>query len=179
MAENYRFEGMWKVVGELQRRPALKFGINGRLSILMQHVDEYTLFGNILPLAMRLLNSDVFKRVPQYRTYRSPDLWKYFEKAPKRKIRRRGYNDKGSQRPSDKRRQEQPDYELDQKELERKKLIDEFPLREPPSRYWYKSTPYWSRSDLEDPDSSTERKKNHGRKRKRKKRRKRVTTQET
>lgn len=141
MASSYRFQGRWKIVGEIQQIPALRSGINGRMSILCKYYSKNAIFGSLLPLVWKILKFHYITKIPQYRKYRDSEVWKYFEPKPKRKIRRRGYDDKGSRTPDDK-WLPGSDWSLEEKELRSLELKNQFKLQEPPSRYWYRSTPY-------------------------------------
>lgn len=141
MARKYMFEGKWKVVGELlSQQDFFKSGEYGFLRILGKYCSEQDFFGNILPLSYRMIKS-WFRVSSDYSPYRDPIDAKLIQSKPKRKIRRRGYNDKGSRRPDHK---WLPGYDkfLEEEEEQRQILLSRFPLKKPSSRYWFSSYQY-------------------------------------
>lgn len=143
MARNCRFEGKWKFVGEILQQDLFTFGISGILTRICKNCSEEDFFGNILPLTYYLIKEREICFRSMYKPYREVTGKDRF-KGIKRKIRRRGYNDKGSSKPESskypKELEVQKDVWLIEKEYRRIEEENKFPqLRLPPSIYWYQS----------------------------------------
>lgn len=143
MARNCRFEGKWKFVGEILQQDLFTFGISGILTRICNNCSEEDFFGNILPLTYNLIKEREICFRSMYKPYREVTGKDRF-KGIKRKIRRRGYNDKGSSKPESskypKELEVQKDVWLIEKEYRRIEEENKFPqLRLPPSIYWYQS----------------------------------------
>jgi hypothetical protein len=87
MAFNYRYEGDWRIVQEiLEQRPFVPYSI-GKIILSNMNTNDY--YGNFQPLVVQLLQK--CKMVPLFQRKK----WKV-----KRTQRKRGYDDKGTLRPS-------------------------------------------------------------------------------
>lgn len=138
MARKYMFEGKWKVVGELlSQQDFFSAGEYGFLRILEKYYSEQDFFGNVLPQTYRMIDT-WFRTSSDYRPYRKPSDEKLLLSKPRRRVRRRGYNDKGSRRPSHKWLPGK-DLFLEEQEEQRQKFLSQYPLKTPPKRYWFNS----------------------------------------
>lgn len=120
MARNYSYQGDWKVVGEILEQ-STSLDIHSTWIILFETINENDWYGNYVPRLIRAVRSLRTKKV--YSSV-SEDLRPVHK--PKRK---RGYNDKGSQRLS---HQWLP---REYPELGKKKL--QKPIKEPLPFYWF------------------------------------------
>jgi hypothetical protein len=83
----HRYEGSWNEVQELlEQRPT----ISAVVTVLLQQMSEDDFFGNFLKECEKFLRRE-------RKGYKSLD---FDRRRPRRKIRRRGYQDKGSLRPN-------------------------------------------------------------------------------
>lgn len=130
MGKNQYFEGKWKLVAAVLQQDFYTRGCNGILQIILKHVSEDDFFGNILPLAYSFVQNRLTTKSYLQKQNRTRS------RAVRRKIRRRGYNDKGSRRP-DHRWLPGSDVFVSEEHEARKKNI--FDLPGPPSRYWFSS----------------------------------------
>lgn len=133
-ARNLRFQGGWEKVGE-----ALSFtpyrGINDIEQSLMSNFSTEEWFGNFLPEVYRVIEK-LIKTVSILS--RDKELTKRERyRGVRRKIRRRGYNDKGFRRPVHEDHQTGPDWSLDLKEQEFQNLCDRYCLAETPKRGYF------------------------------------------
>jgi hypothetical protein len=95
IAHYYRYEGRWKIVGELSQLPLDTLG--PIVDKLLEHYSPHDLFGNIVPCSLRLARGLKYK-----------DAYSSAVTDPrpvKRMPRKRGYDDKGHLRPNHKKRQ--------------------------------------------------------------------------
>lgn len=131
-------QGKWMIVREMLSQDFYRLGIRGCLQKLAPHVSEQDLFGNYLKKAYRILENEIL--IPRRMIKAARELSKREKyRGIKRKVRRRGYDDKGSLRPSHKGLIEADD-ELLRKEIERLERESRLPqLKVPPPRYWFKS----------------------------------------
>lgn len=84
--QRYNWEGTWKIVKEIISNNILvPYTV---IDVILRHYSTHTLFGNIIPLARRLMNS-----LRIYNPYEAP------KSKPRKTQRKRGYDDKGSLRP--------------------------------------------------------------------------------
>lgn len=141
VARAHGFQGEWFNVGELLQQDLFTRGIYGILEIATRNMDEWTFYGNFLPQIYLIL-----ERCLKIRPLLEQDKSWFQNKKERlkgipRKIRRRGYNDKGSRRPSHK-CIEESDWERDLKYSEFLEKIKEVnkPPKSPPPRYYYRST---------------------------------------
>lgn len=136
-ARTYHFEGKWKIVGEiLSTQDFYTLGIIGILKPLLKNMSEDDFFGNLLPQSYKFVEK-VLTRRPMYSKYID---WNEIPKRVRlagipRKIRKRGYNDKGSRRPNHIVPKGKP-----LKEETSTKSAEIFStLKDPPARYWFES----------------------------------------
>lgn len=136
MAKNYKFEGKWNRVGQsLSRQDFESLGIYGFLESIQEYYSENDFFGNLLPVAYFFLERNIFIVKTFYKPYRKSSI--FDDRPVKRKVRRRGYDDKGSRRPDHK---WLPKYDLwlEEEEQERKKRIPSYHRKDPPIFTWWK-----------------------------------------
>jgi hypothetical protein len=142
IARNHNFQGGWDDVGKLLHYNDLyTFGIRGILAEIVKNLSKEDFFGNFLPIVYSIVESNLcYKRMyPEYNWELSQ---RERRRGLKRKIRRRGYNDKGSLKPNTESSSEiRKDVWLQEKELQRKEVLNKYQLKDPLSykRYWYKS----------------------------------------
>lgn len=143
MARNCRFQGRWSIVGEVLQQDLFTRGISGILDRICKNCSSEEFYGNILPLTYNLIEQRILCFVPMYQPYREV-TGKDRLKGIKRRIRRRGYNDKGSSKPESakfpKVEEVQKDVWLIEKEIKRAEEERSLPqLKLPPPLYWYQS----------------------------------------
>jgi hypothetical protein len=137
VALNHRFQGKWSQVGEVLQQDLFTRGIHGILSLVIKNMTSNDFFGNFLYKVYQAVKLLKLRRmlVP-YREYEGRERFR----GLRHKIRRRGYNDKGSRRP-DHKWLPGPDFTGVEKELQYQELIKRFPPpKDPPKRYFYRST---------------------------------------
>lgn len=128
MANQYRYQGEWDVVGSLlQTSNSLQ--VYDTWKVIMSNMNEFDWFGNFLPRMKRAVKALTWK--PRYVSV-VEDTRRV--KAPQRK---RGYDDKGSRRDSHKWTPGKPLKQ--EKELLR-------PVKEPPAFAWF-GVQRWRRSE--------------------------------
>jgi len=90
LVRSHHREGLWKVVEQLIQQPQ---GFYYLETVLLEHFSTEDLFGNLVPLLKKRLTSMTpnSKIALQQRSLRKP---------VKKKVRRRGYSDHGTLRPS-------------------------------------------------------------------------------
>jgi hypothetical protein len=132
-------EGRWMIVREILSQDFYRFGERGCLEKLIPYMSYNDFFGNFLPKVYSIIENNLYHRNMLKAQKELSRREKY--RGIRRKIRRRGYNDKGSLRPS---HRSLPDVSRDVFVLEQERLRQqresELPqLKVPPPRYWYKS----------------------------------------
>lgn len=137
-ARRYCYEGGWRRVGEiLSSTDFYRQGMQQTFQVALQDKSTEDFFGNILPHIYRWIKNNVlvFKEVS---VYEDPDIVKQdiFYRKPKRKIRRRGYNDKGTLKPSHKWLPGTGDL-TEEEYLRRQEEFAKYKPKEPPARYWF------------------------------------------
>jgi hypothetical protein len=134
-ASNLRFQGGWTKVGKVLHQDLYSRGTNGIEQILFPMFSEEDLFGNFLPLVYLVIEKNlcVVNTIKRQRELSRRERFRGIRK----KIRRRGYNDKGSRRPDHEDRTVGPDWELDRNEEELQELIKLYSLGKPPKRSYY------------------------------------------
>jgi hypothetical protein len=148
LCENHMFQGSWKDVAALLSIDFYSAGDYGILQEVAKQMSKEDFFGNFLPLAYRIVEKNLcLKSILKHQKELSKRE-KY--RGIRRKVRRRGYDDKGSLRPSHK-FLPGTDFSLLEKERLRQELFDSVPkLKLPKKRYWYRTL-----YPEDGPDSST------------------------
>lgn len=137
LCRNHMFQGGWYHVAEVLSHDLLKGSVRYSKEIV-RNMSKEDFFGNLLPLAYRIVESNLCTRSMLKAQRELTKREKY--RGIRRKIRRRGYDDKGSLKFPHKWLPGR-DFTLDEKEEKRKKFLEEVPkLRLSPPRYWYRST---------------------------------------
>lgn len=143
ICRNHNFQGEWYTVGEILQQDLFTSGIYGILKKVIQNLSEEDFFGNIMPTTYRIFEKRLI--VVRNQVSKKTEILSKRDRLRgiPRKIRRRGYNDKGSTRPLHERHEPGPDFTLDQKEQELQEIRSQLgPPKDPPSRYWYRSLDY-------------------------------------
>lgn len=141
-ASCHNFEGKWTLVGEVLQQDLFSRGIYGLLSIMIKDMSSEDFFGNFLPKVYLIVESGLIVR-NYANIYRENLSRRERLKGVRRKIRRRGYNDKGSRRLPHEHHETGYDYSFRIKDEEIKKLRQKYaPPRGPRPRYYYRSLNY-------------------------------------
>lgn len=120
MVDNYRHEGKWEIVGRILSTTT-SLQVYDSWMIIMENMTPNEWFGNFVPLLVQALKSLRWRKVYQFVTE---------DPRPVRKPqRKRGYNDKGSQRP--------PHKWLPRNAYVRKDILEPTKVKEPRSFAWF------------------------------------------
>lgn len=144
LCKAHNFQGGWSDVAALLQQDLFSLGQYGILQSMRCSRDDF--FGNILPNAATIIH----KAFCIKNKWRKPVA--FLSKKERsigvvRKVRRRGYNDKGSRRPDHEQHDTGPDFLLDLKEVQYQELLSKFaPPRVPSRVFWYNSLDYEGRS---------------------------------
>jgi hypothetical protein len=141
-ARIHNFQGEWELVGEVLQQDLFTQGVNGILCRLVKNLSKEDFFGNFLPGTYRCIEVGLFVK----NNWTTPVAFLSKRdrcKGIKRKIRRRGYNDKGSRKPSHE-YHGIPKFILSESEYEeyKKRLQKLAPPKSPPSQYYYRTLNY-------------------------------------
>jgi hypothetical protein len=141
-ARCHNFEGRWSRVGEVLQQDLFSKGIYGILSIVIQEMSLEDLFGNFLPKVYSVVEHGIIVR--NYANIFRDNLSRRERlKGVRRKIRRRGYNDKGSRRLSHEHHETGYDYSYQIEDDKIKELRTKYaPPRRPRPRYFYRTLNY-------------------------------------
>lgn len=138
IARNHGFQGGWRKVGEVLQHDLYRLGIRGILSEIVKDMSPETFYGNFLRKVYSVIEKNLKVR-NQFRPYRELNKKERY-RGIHRKIRRRGYDDKGSLQPNSAYlHEEKKDLWIVEKENRRQEKLQEFQLKLPPPRYWYQS----------------------------------------
>lgn len=134
-ARNLRYQGNWKLVGELL---SIDFHSRGSYSIENKLFPMFTSeewFGNFLPTVFTIIekNLEIVSIVKRQKELSKRERFR----GIRRKIRRRGYNDRGFRRPIHECHQTGPDWYLDQKEQEFQEMVKKYCIVDPPKRRYF------------------------------------------
>lgn len=149
MARRYGFQGRWKLVAQLCSKNFYSLGIHGFLKVIEDKITENTFFGSILPKVYSIVKNDLILVPYQDISFKDAPVGKERLRGIKRRIRRRGYNDKGSRRP-DHDKHGIPVWVISERELleeEEQKRREGLILTKPPDRFYWKSQKRLSGSD--------------------------------
>lgn len=138
LAKNHGYQGKWRKVGEVLQLDLYTLGIRGILRQITKDMSPEDFFGNFLKKVYSIIENNLKTR-SQFRPYRELNKQERY-RGIRRKIRRRGYNDKGSLSPNSAwSKEEQRDRWIEEKEIQRQQSLQSFHLKLPPARYWYQS----------------------------------------
>lgn len=129
------YQGGWEKVAMVLQQDLYTRGIHGILKRIIADMSSEEVFGNLLPKVYQVIPLIITK---QYRTPRVLEGRERF-RGVKRKLRRRGYQDKGTRRPS---HQWLPgsDWTLLEKEAEFVLKFEQyFHPKNPPAQYYFES----------------------------------------
>lgn len=142
LSQVHNFQGKWQKVARILQKDLFTSGINGILSRVIEDINSEEFYGNVLPDTYRIIERHLIVR-NQVKKLRGTYNRRERLQGIKRKIRRRGYNDKGSTRPLHEHHETGPDWFLDLVEKQRQESLNKYaPPKDPPSRYWYRSLNY-------------------------------------
>jgi hypothetical protein len=136
-ARHNGFQGAWAIVGEVLQQDLYTRGVHGVLVRICKHYSVNDFYGNILKKTYRLVESGFTLRCLIFADEVATGRDRF--RGVKRKIRRRGHNDKGS--PQDSRTRNPNKYvtvsENEIRQAEGSNTL--FSLQLAPPRYWYSS----------------------------------------
>lgn len=139
-ARAHGFQGKWKRIGEiLSKRDLFTLGIVGVLEPIIKEMSEDDFYGNFLPKVYTIVEKNL-KLISMIKHSRELSKRERF-RGIHRKIRRRGYRDKGSLNPNPIASEIKKDAWLEEIEINRQKELDRFRIKDPITykRYWYRS----------------------------------------
>lgn len=149
-AKQARFDGKWKLVGETLQISPFIHGTQARQSFVFSNLPSTEFWGNVVPRMYNILLKELLTFREMYP--KVPKNWKRIMPVT-RKIRRRGYNDKGTMAkphedhgipgsPISSVEEWKEQFRILKLE-EKNKLLLSSSVKTPPSRFWFLSLNYY------------------------------------